>query len=203
MFNILGTENDIIKQDLAIHGLSLFDYFDIKYVILNKKLGTEPVFTERIPIVVPETRQTISEILKQDNPDYEDGEIIVYKIPNPNSSEPFLVLGSGWHVFQPDHDARATMKNSEILIINPTNSEIDITLSLILYSVENEKIVTVYMNNEKLNETSVPTEPINLQIKNLTLEPGTNVVILDTDEFTLSKNNLETSFGVRSILIMN
>ena len=59
------------------------------------------------------------------------------------------------------------------------------------------------MNNEKLNETSVPTEPINLQIKNLTLEPGTNVVILDTDEFTLSKNNLETSFGVRSILIMN
>ena len=47
------------------------------------------------------------------------------------------------------------------------------------------------------------SDQIGAQIKNLELKPGANVIVLDTDEFTLSENNLETSFGVRSILIMN
>ena len=38
MFNISGGKDDVIKQDLDAYGLSLFDYFDIKYVILHKKM---------------------------------------------------------------------------------------------------------------------------------------------------------------------
>ena len=203
MFYIFGSKEDVIKQDIATHGLALFDYFDIKYVTLHKKLGTDSEFKKKMVGFIPEARQIMSEILSKDNPDYEDDKTIVYKIPKSNSSEPFLVLGSGWHIFQPDYDARATMKNFEILIINPTDSEIYVTLSLILYSIGNEKIATIYMNDEKRNEITVPTKPTDIQIKNLELEPGTNVIVLDTDEFTLSENNLETSFGVRSILIMN
>ena len=33
MFHKFGGNNDVIKQDLTIHGLSLFDYFDIKSMI--------------------------------------------------------------------------------------------------------------------------------------------------------------------------
>ena len=159
MFYIFGSKEDIIKQDIATHGLALFDYFDIKYVTLHKKLGTDSEFKKKMVGFIPEARQIMSEILSKDNPDYEDDKIIVYKIPKSNSSEPFLVLGSGWHIFQPDYDARATMKNFEILIINPTDSEIYVTLSLILYSIGNEKIATIYMNDEKRNEITVPTKP--------------------------------------------
>ena len=39
MFHIIGSKDDVIKQDLEIHGLSLFEYFDIKYLTLHKELA--------------------------------------------------------------------------------------------------------------------------------------------------------------------
>ena len=186
MFHMKGSNNDIIKQDLAIHGLSLFDYFDIKYVTLHKEL-TSPNREAR-------TTQLMSEILNENIPIYEDSKMVVYKIPKPNSLEPFLLLGSDWNHFKNckgeiekiyDCNARATTKNSEILIVNPTNSDMDITLNLVLSSVENKKTMTVSVNNEKLNAFDIPTIPTNIQIENLVLASGVNVVTLDTDEFTL------------------
>jgi len=216
MFHILGSKDDIIKQDLTTHGLSLFDHFDIKYVTLDKDSPIWKFLTwqnDPLQVFLPETKQLMSEILSGDNPVYEDDRIVVYKIPKPNSSEPFLLLGSGWHVFDPEYHIRATMKNSEILIVNPTNSEMHATLSLVLSSIEKEKTVTVSINNEELARVNVPTTFINTQIENLILKPGVNVVVLDTDQFSLVKFGLggdidkgqETtvSFHVRSISIIN
>ena len=216
MFHILGSKDDIIKQDLTTHGLSLFDHFDIKYVTLHKDSPIWKFLTlqhDPLQVFLPETKQLMSEILSGDNPVYEDDRIVVYKIPKPNSSEPFLLLGSGWHVFDPEYHIRATMKNSEILIVNPTNSEMHATLSLVLSSIEKEKTVTVSINNEELTRVNVPTTFINTQIENLILKPGVNVVALDTDQFSLVKFGLggdidkgqETtvSFHVRSISIIN
>ena len=216
MFHILGSKDDIIKQDLTTHGLSLFDHFDIKYVTLDKDSPIWKFLTwqnDPLQVFLPETKQLMSEILSEDNPVYEDDRIVVYKIPKPNSSEPFLLLGSGWHVFDPEYHIRATMKNSEILIVNPTNSEMHVTLSVVLSSIEKEKTVTVSINNEELARVNVPTTFINTQIENLILKPGVNVVVLDTDQFSLVKFGLggdidkgqETtvSFHVRSISIIN
>ena len=216
MFHILGSKDDIIKQDLTTHGLSLFDHFDIKYVTLDKDSPIWKFLTwqnDPLQVFLPETKQLMSEILSEDNPVYEDDRIVVYKIPKPNSSEPFLLLGSGWHVFDPEYHIRATMKNSEILIVNPTSSEMHATLSVVLSSIEKEKTVTVSINNEELARVNVPTTFINTQIENLILKPGVNVVVLDTDQFSLVKFGLggdidkgqETtvSFHVRSISIIN
>ena len=216
MFHILGSKDDIIKQDLTTHGLSLFDHFDIKYVTLDKDSPIWKFLTwqnDPLQVFLPETKQLMSEILSEDNPIYEDDRIVVYKIPKPNSSEPFLLLGSGWHVFDPEYHIRATMKNSEILIVNPTSSEMHATLSVVLSSIEKEKTVTVSINNEELARVNVPTTFINTQIENLILKPGVNVVVLDTDQFSLVKFGLggdidkgqETtvSFHVRSISIIN
>ena len=216
MFHILGSKDDIIKQDLTTHGLSLFDHFDIKYVTLDKDSPIWKFLTwqnDPLQVFLPETKQLMSEILSGDNPVYEDDRIVVYKIPKPNSSEPFLLLGSGWHVFDPEYHIRATMKNSEILIVNPTSSEMHATLSVVLSSIEKEKTVTVSINNEELTRVNVPTTFINTQIENLILKPGVNVVALDTDQFSLVKFGLggdidkgqETtvSFHVRSISIIN
>ena len=206
MFHKLGSNNDVIKQDLATHGLSLFDYFDIKYVTLHKELATSSK--------IANIRQLMSEILSGDSPVYDDDRIVVYKIPKPNSSEPFLLLGSGWHVFDPEYNARTSMKNSEILIVNPTNSEMYVTLNVDLNSTEKEKTMTVSMNNEELTRVKLLQAFQNMQLKNLILKPGVNVVALDTDEFTLAVFGLEgaeidkweettVSFNVRSISIIN
>jgi hypothetical protein len=225
IFHILGSEHDIVKQDLPTHGLSLFDHFDVKYVTLHKKLPTYSGFLEKTinQVFVPEIRQIMSEILSEDNPVYEDDRILVYKIPKPNSVEPFLLLGSGWYPFQPEHNARATMENSEILIVNPTDSEINITLDLVLSSIENRKIMTFSLNGEKIDTISIPTMARNIQLGNLILKPGINVVALDADrgitvqesvtldaeridnkltKFLLSKE-MQVSFKVESISIIN
>ena len=203
MFHILGNRDDIVKQDLAIHGLSLFDYFDIKYVTLHKELTR--------PAKVVKTEKIMLEILNEDAPIYEDEKMAVYKIPEPNSLEPFLLLGSDWHHFKSckgeiekihDCNARTSMKNSEILIVNPTNSDMDVTLNLVLSSVENKKTMTVSLNNEKLNTFDIPITPINIQIENLILASGVNVVTLDADEFTLFQGKT-VIFHVKSISIAN
>ena len=204
MFNITGSEYDIIKQDLSTHGLSLFDHFDIKYVILHKELSPSYGHVAKTlrEVFVPEIRQVVSEILGEDNPIYEDDRIVVYKIPKPNSSEPFLLLGSGWHIFEPEYDARASMKSSEVLIVNPTNSDMDVTLNLILSSMGNKKTMIVSVNNEKLGTFNIPATPTDVQIENLVLVSGVNVVTLDTDDFTLS-NGKTVSLAVKSISIIN
>ncbi len=206
MFHILGSKDDVIKQDLVTHGLSLFDHFDIKYVTLHKELASyDKINQDTLSLkFLPETKQLMSEILGEDKPIYEDNHITVYKIPKSNSLEPFLLLGSGWNIFEILHDVRTVMKNSEILIVNPTNSETNVTLNLVLSSIENEKTVTVYFNNKKLNETNVPFSPKTIiQIENLVLKPGVNVVTLDTDEYMLTESKREISFVIEAISIVN
>ncbi len=206
MFHILGSKDDVIKQDLVTHGLSLFDHFDIKYVTLHKELASyDKINQDTLSLkFLPETKQLMSEILGEDKPIYEDNHITVYKIPKSNSLEPFLLLGSGWNIFEILHDVRTVMKNSEILVVNPTNSEMNVTLNLVLSSIKNEKIITVYFNNEKLNETNVPFSPKTIiQIENLVLKPGVNVVTLDTDEYMLTESKREISFVIEAISIVN
>ena len=201
MFHILGSKDDVIKQDLTTHGLSLFDHFDIKYVTLHKEHTLAGnVFPNQV--FFPETKQIMSEILSGDNSAYEDDNIIVYKIPKPNSSEPFLLLGSGWHVFEPEYNARATMAKAEILVVNPTNTEIDVTLNLVLSSVENKRTMTVSINGEKLDVIDVPTVATDIHLENLTLKPGINVITLDADKFILVGEK-SVSFKVESISIIN
>jgi len=213
MFHILGSKDDVIKQDLATHGLSLFDYFDIKYVTIHKDfLSTSAWEKAQLQVFVPETKQIMSEILSEDEPIYEDDRILVYKIPKPSSSEPFLLLGSGWHMFEPQNHVRATMKNSEILIVNPTNSEMYTTLNVVLSSLEKEKTITVSVNNEEPSSININTTFQNLQLNDFILKPGVNVVTFDTTEFLLVEYGLlgteigkgqktTTSFNVQSITI--
>jgi hypothetical protein len=197
IFDILGNQNDVIKQDLATHGLSLFDYFDIKYVTIHKKLHREYEKTYGLESIV-ETKQIMSEILSGDDPVYEDDSIAVYKIPKPNSLEPFLLLGSGWHTFDNERGERLTMKNSEILIVNPTNSEMSVTLNVVLGSIEKEKIITVSLNDEKVGKINIPTLISNVKIEDLILKSGVNVVTLDADDFVVVEYDLEgTEVGKR------
>jgi len=207
-----GSNNDIIKQDISIHGLALFDYFDIKYVTMHKNWLTLAGLTLM--------KQTMSEILNENTPTYEDSNIVVYKIPKPHSFEPTLLLGTGWHAYKTcesdeeglNCNARIAMKNSEILIINPTKSTIKTGLDIVLGSIVDENIVVFSLNDKKLTELEIPTTMIQIHIDNLTLMPGVNVLTLDSSEIGLIdfrsanvsiKKVMELSLRVEDISIVN
>ena len=160
----------------------------------------------------PEIHQIMSEILGGVDPIHEDDLVVVYRIPKPESLEPFLLLGSGWHVFDQNTMLRSAMKNSEILIVNPTNSEMHATLNIVLSSLEKEKTVTVSVNNEQSIKVKINPTFQNMEIKDFILRPGVNIVTFDTDEFLLVEYGLSgteigkgqkttVSFNVQSISI--
>ena len=109
-----------------------------------------------------------------------------------------MLLGSGWHTFDNERGERLTMKNSEILIVNPTNSEMSVTLNVVLGSIEKEKIITVSLNDEKVGKINIPTLISNVKIEDLILKSGVNVVTLDADDFVVVEYDLEgTEVGKR------
>ena len=98
------------------------------------------------------------------------------------------------------------MKNSEILMINPTESNIKTGLDVVLGSIVNENTVVFSMNGKKLNELEIPTTMMRIQIDNLMLVPGVNVLTLDSDDILFddagSKKGMELSLIVEYISII-
>ena len=48
----------------------------------------------------------------------------------------------------------------------------NVTLNTVLSSIKNEKTMTIFMNDEKLHDYSIPTELVDTQIRNLVLVYG-------------------------------
>ena len=92
------------------------------------------------------------------------------------------------------------MKNAEILIINPTNHDINIILNLVLNSITDENVMTVSLNNDNLSVHNITSELSTEQIDNLVLKPGTNVISLDVNEFITIKGT-EVGLKVKEISI--
>jgi len=217
MFQLEGSKNDIIKQDLSVHGISILNYHDIDYVIIHKKLPD--VFSDSPKIqkyidstFYPETKQLMYKILGDDNPFYENSELIVYKIPTSDSKEPFLLLGSGWYQFS--SGARVTSPNFEIFIINQSDHDINASLNLEIRAYEQTKNIRITINEKELFHTSYD-EPVilvnefqNIHLKNIKLNPGKNVIILNSEQYETWVEptfNIEykESFVVNSIILEN
>ena len=186
MFQLEGSKDDIIKQDLKTYGIQILNYHDVDYVIIHKKLdeiGRELPHIQKYVDVkfYPETKQLMYEILGDTNAFYEDGNLITYKIPKSDSKKPFLLLGDGWYPF--DSQTRVTSTHSEINIINPENHQIKRTINLELRSFEYPKNVKIIINEKVLNESLIKNQFENILLKDIELKPGKNVLVLDTNEY--------------------
>jgi len=211
MFQLEGSKDDIIKQDLKTYGIQILNYHDVDYVIIHKKLdeiGRELPHIQKYVDVkfYPETKQLMYEILGDTNAFYEDGNLITYKIPKSDSKKPFLLLGDGWYPF--DSQTRVTSTHSEINIINPENHQIKRTINLELRSFEYPKNVKIIINEKVLNESLIKNQFENILLKDIELKPGKNVLVLDTNEYETwieptFNTEYRASFVVKSIILEN
>ncbi len=211
MFQLEGSKNDIIKQDLTKHGVSILDFYHIDYVNIHKKVPSVISDSPRIQKYVdttfyPQTKQLMHKILDDNKPFYEDGKLISYKIPASNSDDPFLLLGSGWYPFS--SGTRVTSPNFEIIIINPSNDYITNTLNLEISSFKQAKNSRIMLDEKIIDDVSIGSEFENILLENIKLKPGRNMVIFDTDEYeTWVEPTFDTkykaSFVVKSIILEN
>jgi len=211
MFQLEGSKNDIIKQNLSIHGISILNYYDIDYVIIHKKLpgifSDSPQIQKYVDSTFyPQTKQLMDGILDNDTPFYDNNELTSYKIPTSNSKEPFLLLGSGWYPFS--SGTRVTSPNFEIIIINPSNDYITNTLNLEISSFKQPKNSRIMLDEKIITDISIGSEFENILLENIKLKPGRNIVIFDTDEYETwieptFNTEYRASFVVKSIILEN
>jgi len=217
MFQLEGSKNDIIKQDLSIHGITILNYHDIDYVIIHKKLlgisSDLPQIQKYIDSTFyPQTKQLMHKILDLDKPFYEDDGLISYKIPKSNSKEIFLLLGDGWYPFS--SGVRVTSPNFEVFIINPSESDVTASVNLEIRAYEQPKNIGITINGKELFHSSLD-EPLisvnefqNIKLNDIKLKPGKNVILLYSEKYetwiepTFS-TEFKTSFVLNSINLEN
>ena len=209
MFQLEGSKNDIIKQDLSIHGTSILNYYDIDYVIIHKKIGNIFSDSNRIQkyvdsIFYPQTKQLMHKILDDEKPFYENNELISYKIPTSSSKYPFLLLGDGWYPF--NSGMRITEPNFEIIIINPSNDYTTNTLNLEIRSFEQAKNIKIIINDKIIANDLIRNEFQKIVLEGVVLKPGKNTITFNANEYEIWTEptfNLEykASFVVKSLIL--
>jgi len=176
---------DIVEQDLKEVGISLFDYFDIGYVIVNTDLSrtfpkNESPYVSKIWL--PQTKSILLDIFSKP-PDFIDDRLFAYKVPEPNSNSPFIVLGDGWSGLKKDY-VRKIGEYSEIKIINPTSETTDVTLEIRFKPTE-EREITLLFNGNKISNYSVDKNTPNIVTPPLRLNPNENhLSILQSKTFS-------------------
>jgi len=206
-----GEMSDIINQDLSEVGISIFNYYNIGYVIIHKNIEWFWIQDRMTSHFIPEIKQRMIEILGTDEPLYEDSELIVYQIPVDASTESFIILGSGWDILERKAElvTRSIGPYSEIIIVNPTNDEKQVYLEFQLSSIDLPRPLTIIKENMTLFETEITTENTTISTNSFTIKPGKNVISLVTEGFKAEsphsnyEKDRETSLKFSSIYLEN
>lgn len=177
-------KKDIIDYELSHTGLSVFNFYNIKYVIFHKNITNNTKF-ELIgvtpPPPLPILNENYTKILKEifpDGPFYDDGKVEIYKV-NKNISEPFLIIGEGWSdmYYLGDTPTRQiTNQHADIVIKNSKNQKAKLSFVMLVGHPANQTL-SVYLN-EKLIEV--------LTINATKLEHTTQSFYLSEDEDTIT-----------------
>ena len=198
-FQFYGGNNDIIKQDLEIHGVPILNYFNIKYVIIHKN---EPISftdgtTRQVPVedtttinVISRTSDLMSQMLNEKRPYFEDDSLISYKIPESSSQEPFFLLDKGWNRFQINDSSlggsRVMYPESDIKIINPRDTVSEFSMEIQLTGYEHDRNVEIYFNGEYLLQKNITSTSVStLELEKLRLMPGENILSIRSDSFEI------------------
>lgn len=186
-------QTDIVKQNLKDVGISIFNYYDIGYVVVHKRIYWDWIQDFITNNFVPDITKKMKEILHGNNTFYEDKDLIVYKIPETKSNTPFIILGKGWHELDNVDGSltRTTDVNSEIIIVNPSHKNTQVDLEMTLKSLGESHMVNIMLNNTTLEQLKIPVEKTDISIKEIQIKPGSNILRLTSDGFIYEKPKSE------------
>ncbi|MGI0087176.1 MAG: hypothetical protein ACREBI_04375 [Nitrosotalea sp.] len=196
-------QKDIVKQNLKDVGISIFNYYNIGYVVIHKRIYWDWIQDFVTNKFVPDITNKMNEILQSNNTFYEDENLVVYKIPETKSDTPFVILGKGWHNLDIDVDGsltRTTDVNSEIIIVNPTQKNMQVDLEMTLKSVGKSHIVNMTLNNVTLDQFKIPIEKTNISINAIQIKPGSNIIGLTSGGFAYEKPQSEYDEPIKASL---
>jgi hypothetical protein len=133
---------DILRQELSEVGLSLLNYYDVKYIILHRNYMTPEMFSK--------VDSFINDVLRTPL-DYQGANVRRYRVIEADESMPFLTLGNNWQGVEmwDGIPARWMSNNATLFAIAPQPTEAEISFSA--RSFRTERALEIFLNGELLD----------------------------------------------------
>jgi len=189
-FHEQGFKGDVVNQDLSEVGTSLFNYFDVGYVIVHKVPHSEKITEIERTMYAEEMRNILGNIFHRE-PDFEDSRLFAYKVAESNSTTPYIVLNKQWSLLEerPDILYREIESGSYLTIVNPTDEIQEVRIQMGIFSLSGSKELYFDFNNVQSSNFTLPSEKFSrFESEILALQPGDNIITINFDE-TLDQSN--------------
>jgi len=196
---VLPNSSDILIQDKSKIADSIFNYYNIRYVIFHKD------FLESRELL--DKSQIVEKWLKGVKV-FEDTGIIAYEIPTTETPMMFTVIGDrGWYgaeLWSGNTSApwRWMENNGTLIIVNPSSIELRLNLEFTAVSFARSRTLTIYFDN-----TLVESFPVGFTSGNrfatrvISIPPGETTVKFYTPEGSESPASLGVSADNRRLSI--
>lgn len=170
-FTLLSNDSrDILDQDPFKAGLSILNYYNIRYIIIHLDYLSHDQITY--------INDILNNILHLNPIHYAEDSLIVYEIPNAEI-DPFLALSGGWHGLE-DWDGTPTrwMENDATLMIySDENRTADLNFNAL--SFHRPRSIEIYVNDLLQMQTMVldPKDGFKkVIVPGISLKEGANIV---------------------------
>jgi len=179
---------DVIAHDLRQVAPSVFDYLDVRYVVVDRykmPQGSQERET---------TASLVNEVFAGQLPEFEDERLTVFRVVLPDEPEPFLILGDGWQDRQVSAGVpwREIAPESTLVIHSPRAMSFRL-LFRARAQVSNE--LTLWMGDTVLGGLTITGEPRSFESGRFAVREGDSVLRLqsavDGDRVSLSHLELE------------
>lgn len=191
---------DITNQDISKIGLSILNYYNIRYVILHKNY----MKNEEINY----TNNLLQSSLKLNPIIDEKNSMLIYKIDK-NPLRPFIIMNTGWSrlYYLSGTPTRWLHDDASIMVVSPDNHTDMLSLQVI--SLPRPSTLELYSGNDLTSRVAVPTSLIRMNIP-VNLTKGTNFIrfhmpegcVQSSDKSDQKNPDLEcVSLGVQNITL--
>jgi len=163
---------DILRQNLSEVGLSLLNYYNVRYIILHRNYMTPEMFRRVDGFINNVLRIPL---------DYQDATIRRYRVIETGKPEVFLTLGNNWHGVETWNGipTRWMSNNATLLAIAPKPVEAKISFSA--KSFRTERKLELFLNGELLGSYQVDEAGRSISIP-VNLLAGENVFAFSIPE---------------------
>ena len=163
---------DILRQDLSEVGLSLLNYYDVRYVILHRDYMTSEMFYK--------VDGFINDVLRIPL-DYQDATIRRYRVIEADESVTFLTLGNNWQGVEmwDGIPTRSMSNNATLFVTAPEPTEAKISFSA--KSFRTERALEIFLNGELLDSYPIDEAGMSISIP-VNLLAGQNVLTFSIPE---------------------
>ena len=166
----LNSFDDILIQDTPYIGVSILNYYNIKYIVVHpSQLSQKDAdFTSKL----------LKSTIKTDPIIYNNDSIIVYRVPD-EPIIPFMILGSGWSDLKIRNRVPTRWMNDNATFFIYSNKEYLSDLSFDTFSYQQPRMLEISIDKSQKIQKAVTTSHLTITVP-IPLHYGMNIVNLHT-----------------------